>query len=279
MRPIPAARMHKYAPVGFTPTQAMQIIELYKSGRSMAKIGGFFGVADSTIQRVLKRNSVVCRAENELRPRRYYVDESYFDAIDGEEKAYFLRLLFADGCNHDGRHSITLKLRQSDAAIVYAFRRSIRYFGPIKIITPHSNYANAQRQACCVITSRRLSQQLTKCGCHTRKSLTLKFPTCVPEKHLGSFVRGFFDGDGTICIPTKGPPFVTLTCSHPFADGLNAALLRNGIWSTVQHLRPKVAYLNIYTRHAFRSFYRFMYDSPGPKLPRKAEKFDRAMKM
>lgn len=52
------------------------------------------------------------------------------------------------------------------------------------------------------IYSKELSDDLTKLGCFQNKSLELKFPTNkqVPDKLIHHFMRGYFDGDGSICF-------------------------------------------------------------------------------
>ena len=37
-------------------------------------------------------------------------------------------------------------------------------------------------------------------GLTTEKSLTLQFPNNIPDEYLSHFIRGFFDGDGSITV-------------------------------------------------------------------------------
>lgn len=48
--------------------------------------------------------------------------------------------------------------------------------------------------------SSKLTSDLIKLGCTTKKSLTLQFPTnkIVPKEFMSHFIRGYFDGDGCI---------------------------------------------------------------------------------
>lgn len=39
---------------------------------------------------------------------------------------------------------------------------------------------------------------LCNLGCIPQKSLTLTFPTCLPENLMASFILGYFDGDGCV---------------------------------------------------------------------------------
>ena len=48
-------------------------------------------------------------------------------------------------------------------------------------------------------------KDLKKLGCIERKSLTLTFPTeeQVPKKYIYDFIRGYFDGDGTLSFDRR----------------------------------------------------------------------------
>lgn len=44
---------------------------------------------------------------------------------------------------------------------------------------------------------------LSKHGCVPNKSLILKFPTTLPNELVNDFIRGYFDGDGSVYINNK----------------------------------------------------------------------------
>ena len=46
--------------------------------------------------------------------RKYPIDEQFFDAIDSEEKAYFLGMLYADGTNSMKKTEVSLRLQEED---------------------------------------------------------------------------------------------------------------------------------------------------------------------
>ena len=46
--------------------------------------------------------------------RKYDVDDAYFDIIDTQDKAYFLGLLYADGCNYENQGVIKIDIIQDD---------------------------------------------------------------------------------------------------------------------------------------------------------------------
>lgn len=62
-----------------------------------------------------------------------------------------------------------------------------------------------------------MHDDLIKHGCIPNKSLKLKFPTTVPDKLIRHFVRGYFDGDGSIA---KNEDRCTLISTQEFCDEL-----------------------------------------------------------
>src|SRR5947209_1873680 len=72
------------------------IIELYLAGVTLEEAAARFGYSPGTVINVLKRRAITRRSLSEAQ-RRYAVDESFFDYIDTEDKAYWLGFLTADG--------------------------------------------------------------------------------------------------------------------------------------------------------------------------------------
>lgn len=56
---------------------------------------------------LLKRRGYIMKPQTELQ-RKYPINETFFDTIDTQEKAYILGLLYADGYNNTGRNSVNL---------------------------------------------------------------------------------------------------------------------------------------------------------------------------
>jgi surfactin synthase thioesterase subunit len=52
------------------------------------------------------------------RSRKYQLKKDYFDSINTPEKAYFLGILYADGCNSPETNSVRLILTESDKTLL-----------------------------------------------------------------------------------------------------------------------------------------------------------------
>lgn len=144
-------------------------------------------------------NRFVRQAKITKRLVRCSVDDSYFEKINTEEKAYFLGFIFADGSINNGYLSIELHIQ--DQEILEKFIKSIKYTGSVK------NYIknNGCNTATLHIGSIKIVDDLNNLGCISKKSLILKFPNSnqVPDKFLKDFIRGYFDGDGSFTQRTR----------------------------------------------------------------------------
>lgn len=164
-----------------------EIINLYQSDLSASKIGRQFGLSGEYIRCLLKNNKVIVRKYHEIN-RKHIVDEHYFDVIDTEKKAYFLGLLFADGNVASKSNAITIKLHQRDKNILLILSNII--FGKEILYVSEENYILK-------FSSNHIKNRLIELGCMPNKTFKLKFPN-ITENLFHHFIRGYFDGDGSI---------------------------------------------------------------------------------
>jgi intein/homing endonuclease len=163
--------------------------ELYQNGQSFMTISRKLGYSDQFIRKVLNKNGVASRKLHEIN-RKHSVNESYFDNIDTEEKAYFLGLLFADGNVNTKYNAVVLKLQQKDELILSRFshvilNKKLLYKSENNILVKFSSY--------------HIKQQLISLGCIPNKSLKLQWPKWLIDSELQRhFIRGYFDGDGCL---------------------------------------------------------------------------------
>lgn len=130
--------------------------------------------------------------------RKYGLDDSFFDSVDTEAKAYWLGFINADGCVQAGpvgtagwqRHALSVKLKASDAGHLEKMKADIAAESPVVV--------SLQRdKADIVLSSIRLCESLIRLGVTPRKSLTAT-PWDGPAELMRHYWRGMVDGDGTI---------------------------------------------------------------------------------
>ena len=208
------------------------------------------------------------------RTRKYSLDESFFDTIDTESKAYWLGFISADGyVNHSG---VTFGLKATDAGHLERFLADLGSSSPVRFGTSIVN--GKQRQyARASVCSTMMSESLMALGVTRNKSLTISPCTAIPPELERHYWRGVFDGDGCI-IPMKNKQAyrMSLVGTRAMLDGFAAFA------DLHTHLRPAVS--KIKNANAFRISYcgvqgvqllaRSLYDEATVYLSRKKETVD-----
>ena len=178
----------------------LKIIELYNSGISTSEISKLYNNRNrNSIRALLKRRGF------SIRPReygKYNINEHYFDIIDSEEKAYFLGFLYADGYNNIRLNALSLVLQEKDLEILEKLKKLIESDKPISTYTVLKNNKTYYKLS---ITNKNISFQLEKLGCVQAKTFKITFPNWLREDLKRHFIRGYFDGDGSISKDSKDP--------------------------------------------------------------------------
>lgn len=134
---------------------------------------------------------------------KYKMNENFFNCIDCESKAYFLGLMYADGCVQANGNSwrIILSINLCDIDIVQKMKEALDFNGKIY---QSNNRSTLQ------LSSKRLGDGLIKQGCVPNKSLIINYPENVPNKLISHFIRGYFDGNGCLTISDKSARFTII---------------------------------------------------------------------
>ena len=125
------------------------------------------------------------------------LNENVFNKIDDEKSAYFLGLIYADGNIFKNKtwNSWVLSCSQSekDLDIILKLQNFLQTNRKINenIIKENTYYTIS-------INSKQICLDLKKLGVSENKSLVLKFPTFISDELMPHFIRGYFDGDGSI---------------------------------------------------------------------------------
>ena len=132
----------------------------------------------------------------DIRPKRktFSIKKNYFKVIDSAKKAYWLGFIAADGYNNITYGRLAIALNEKDIDRLENFKKDISFTG--KILSQHKIF----NSVCLTIHDRDIVKDLKNLGITQRKSLSLAFPTeeSVPKKLIWHYLRGYFDGDGSI---------------------------------------------------------------------------------
>jgi hypothetical protein len=259
------------------------MVSEYSKGITLLQIGKKFGVNPHTIRRVLLEKNIKIKTRSDAR-REFFFDQDYFKIIDTPEKAQILGFIYADGNVCGGQLNIVLASRDKD--YLYQISRALNYEGKItdKTLLPGDGLGkNICFSSRLSVRSIKMIGDLNKKGVFPAKSLTLKFPTPdqVPNYLLSHFIRGYFDGDGSICIVKKDAT-MTFCGTMEFLKSIQL-IIKNEL-NVNSYIRNQSVYKN--TSSNINSFiltvggnkqvkklYYWLYENFSFSLKRKLDKF------
>ena len=249
-----------------THKEKTELFTKYESGKyTGADLAKEYPISLTAINGLLRRNGYKSKSQSELQ-RKYNIDETFFDVINTEEKAYFLGFLYADGCNATNRNAVILSLKEDDKEILEILNSLLQPEKPLG----HTKSG----QATLLISNKHISQRLIELGCHRAKTYTLVFPSekQVPKHLVRHFVRGYFDGDGW--VGKKAISIVsTLNFCNSLAEILNQELNVNSyIRARFPERKNNIRQLEINHKQA-RTFLKWIYNDSAIYLQRKYDRY------
>lgn len=137
--------------------------------------------------------------ETHIKPRRYRLDENFFKKWTAD-MAYVLGWLFSDGNVDSKLRTFRIKLAAKDIEVLRKIRRALGSNARISLVSQAlPSKLSANRYALLAIHSRNMCKDLLALGCVPKKTNKFIVPS-IPSSMARHFIRGYFDGDGSICF-------------------------------------------------------------------------------
>lgn len=158
---------------------------------------------DVLIRLTTQQNKI--KTERKRLPR----NSNYFECVDNREKAYWLGIMYSDGCvcqRKNGSYSISLEM--TDKEHIEKFKNALGATKHKILTVQHKNFNNAKISYSLHIYDEKIAKDLIKLGCVPRKSLHLSSMPNIPQEFIYDFIRGFVDGDGCICYNKTSDSYV-----------------------------------------------------------------------
>lgn len=210
-----------------------------------------------------------------VQPRLHVINESFFETWS-DEMAYVLGLIYTDGSLDPGRkldpsRKTTLTtprftLVQNEKALLEQALLLMKSSSTI-LYRPETHYSGTKQGALYFfhINSERVYNSLLKLGLKPNKSLDINFPK-VPSQYGRHFIRGCWDGDGSIYIEKSGNIVAHFVSgSLQFMNGMVCALDSFGlphrnIYKSSTEKRKSLYYYIKFTGENCRTLYHLFYD-------------------
>ena len=220
---------------------------------------------------------------------KYTCNSDFFEIIDTEEKAYWLGFIYADGfISSSGKHRnkrIGISLAVKDIGHLEKFKKSINGTMPINTYKVSSGYNTNSIYCIILVTDSKLADDLIDKGCYEHKSNIIKFPTKnqLPNNLIRHFIRGYFDGDGSIYYTNKKedhiPQFsINILGTDDLLEGIANNLIENNILNSIPKFYKRkdgqiVSNFKFGGNRKVEKFCHYIYDNATILLDRKHEKF------
>ena len=185
--------------------------ELRGAGLHVDEIAAALGCSSTTVRRSCNRFGIkVPCTDAHPRARTKQFNTRFFQELDSEEKAYALGFISADG-GLDRNWGIKIALHPKDENVLVKLAKAMQCDYAPRLVEGGSRIMLA-------LYDIDMIADIRKYGIVQRKTATLTFATNVPDNLIRHYMRGVFDGDGT--VSNKPPRFVT--GSEPFYTGFMA---------------------------------------------------------
>ena len=257
-----------------------KIINAYTVQRlSVKKVADKFGVTQDRVTKIQKKNGVQLRSLSES--HSLPVDSNYFDEINAEEKAYWLGFIYADG--YVTKNIFGIKLHEKDEEHLEKLKeclKSTHHIGHYINKTGFSKHEVGTPYCSLTIVNEQLVRGLVKQGVLYNKSATIPFPTeeIVPAPLLHHFVRGYFDGDGSVYGSVKAP-----AASFDGNQGFISTLLEviRNVTGTKCNVQPdhSIFCIKLGGRNIIQKLYDYMYSDATVFLGRKKQRFEEILNL
>lgn len=240
---------------------------LHESGQSFSQIAKTLNISYSSLYNFFKKSNLPhTKGIDDLRTGKCVDD--YFSDINTKDKAYILGLLVSDGYIYRS-NTVNLKLAEKDLDVLEFVRDAlcagkklhkdissfIRVDGS-KIVSYSLN-----------ITSRKMVEDLEKLFVIVRKTGREKIPS-IPDYLMRHFIRGVFDGDGSVSYKKKAQS--SICCSNlRFLEDLQHIIGHGKIYTSSKNRSVPMHYLCFRSKSDLNYFYTYLYADGGYKMKRK----------
>lgn len=247
-------------------------------GFGLIKSGKEFGVGTRVVRRVLLENNIHIRSFNEaasisgVNRRIHDVNDNYFSE-ENHNMAYLLGFLASDGTIRKNDNSVKIGLSSVDRDFLLTIKKEIGYQGELTDYITSNGFSVSELR----FTSKQIKADLAKYNIIPNKTFIYTFPKNLKREYWIDFIRGYFDGDGSVSTASSEAIRWQVSSANP--DVLNTIVdfffeeyeipKVNLQWQEKVH---RLYYIQ-YSTTATRKIFQILYTPNCLKLPRKYEKF------
>ena len=215
--------------------------------------------------------------------KKYAVNSSFFSSWTAE-MAYVLGFIAADGNVYQYGRAHSLQIACDDSDVIEKIKHALRHDGII-LTKKRDNGKTSYRLGICDLA---IFNDLLKLGITERKSLTVT-PPHIPKPFIHHFVRGYFDGDGSVSF--RKSLYKSRLVVDIYTASLNMAcflyetikkemndLYKGKLYTALAHQKTPYYAVRLGHKAAERLFHYMYKDANNLFLERKYNKFVEGLK-
>lgn len=262
----------------FTQEEIDYIVTKFKNGKSIESLQKEFHTRK--IRDILTLNNCEIKQggtrKNSGRKFKYSFDENYFEKINSFDKAYWLGFIAADGYitkSTKGQNILGINLGEKEPLEKFKFWINSNH--PINLYKSTNPYNDTISNVFRIILiSNKTVNDIEKLGIVERKSLILKFPINISKEYISHYIRGYFDGDGSI-YETRNRYYCEIVGTENFLKEMSNQLLDANIIQFVEKCSSSSIWRLRFSSSQILKLYNYMYkDCKDLYLSRKKKKFE-----
>lgn len=245
-----------------------ELIKLARTNKySAPKLSKIFNCDRKSVHRALNNNKITLKNLGIFK-KSVYCYEDFFNNLNATS-AYWTGFIAADGTLSLRGYALIIALNKADSKHLEKFKKAIKTNAKI-------GFTKSNNSTHIYIYSQELFKSLLKRGITPNKSLTIN-KVEVPDKLMSHFIRGVFDGDGSISGKDASHIQFMIAGNKPFLEQIQTFLIKRiGIKKTkIYHLTQSKAYKLQYTGIQIFKIFNFIYNDSieDSRLARKYQKY------
>lgn len=271
----------------FTEQEKSIILENYiKNKKGLLYTAKLVNSTPNTIKRFLKNQGIYIRNKAEAivtsnKNKELYKDSKYF-SNQSPNMAWLLGFIASDGTVRKSKNEIKIGLAIKDKEILDKIKQELKLQVEVKTYTANNGYD------CCSLTwtCEQHKKDLSKYSIIPNKTFVLKPPYKLEKKFWIDYIRGYFDGDGSvnninnralrwqICSASKE---ILQWMINFFYEEYNIPKVR--IYEKVNPSGNKLYYFQ-YSTNSAKQIYSILYNTNSTLcLKRKKDKFEEILSL
>lgn len=241
--------------------------------------GAPFGLQQYMVEKVLKEYGIQKRTYVESKDllRKYEVKDDYFKT-QSHNMAYILGLIASDGNIAKKENCIRIQLADYDKEILDKVNEELGNTRPVKV---HPRSDSDHDTADLRVFSSTMKKDLAHYNIVPNKTETLKPPYFLQKEFIISYIRGYFDGDGSVSEAGTNRNVLNFSICGASKEVLEwmrsyfaeeYAIINNGLYKDTLPSGKPFWRLSYYSDKA-KKIYSLLYNNNGLYMARKYERF------